>query len=211
MDLKMRKRKLDQAGLSLVELVITMIISGVLFVTIAMIIIYANQSWIKAARVTEALRGSRIAKKTMEYQIRSAITMPATFFASTTEPFMVTSSSEPFEIANDGQSIKFNVIDRSKGSVYKLDRFRRDDSNNIMYDYWYAYTDSFNNTTYTHWPSSSVLLLQDVQKFSVTRLDFNPTTNVKIDIIQATNPSGQAGGQVILSTTSFNIKTRNLK
>ena len=208
----MDKIKRGQSGLSLVELIITMIISAILFITIAMIIIYANQSWIKAARVTQALQGSRIAKKTMEYQIRSAITVPASFSASTNEPFVM-SAGAPFEIAPDSQSIMFNVVDRNNGDVYKLDRFRMDNNNyQILYDYWYAYTDpSTGNTTYSHYPSSTVILLQDVQNMFITAMDSNPTTNIKVDIIQANNLLGVTGGQVMVSTTTFSVKTRNLK
>ncbi len=107
----------------------------------------------------------------------------------------------------------FNEIDRNNGDVYKLNRYRMDNNDSeVLYDYWYAYTDpSSGNTTYTHNPPTTLILLQNVQSMYITAIDSNPTTNVQIDIVQSKQLLNGDTSQVMISTTTFNIKTRNLK
>ena len=183
-----------------------MVISAILFVTVAMIIIYANQSWLNATKATDALQGSRTAKKLMEYQLRSAITVPAVFSASTNEPFVV--SAEPFTISPAKDSIVFNVVDKASGR-YKLDRFQLTD-NEVHYDYWYADTQN-GAVKYIIDNSTSITILQDVESMTVTPLPGVPATSVNVRIVQKKNLAQGDTNQFILSVTSFTVKTRNFK
>ena len=202
-------------------MLITMVIAGILFITVSMIIMYANESWLKAQKISGVLSDSRAGKKTIEYQVRSAITVPADFMYSTSEPFTMASSSDSFSItpdANGGQQLTFNVIDRNANS-YKLDRFRYDNSlGAIVYDYWYATTNPPHPTsppytiTYSGASTSTIVIINDAQGMMVSPIGDpgSPADGVKVIITQSKKLIG-GSSETMLSTTTFSIKARNLR
>jgi len=194
------------AGFSLIEMLITMIISGILFIAVSMIVIYANQSWLKASSVSSVIQDSRSGKKTIEFQIRGAIPVPPTFAGSGSEPFTI-SPGELFQITPstaNGRSIVFNVIDRNK-NTYKLDKFSYDNvGNTVKYDYWYAST-AGPVTTYTTTNSTTVVIISNVQNMKITAID---VSSLQINITQSKKLT-EGSSQVMISTTTFLIKARS--
>jgi hypothetical protein len=131
----MKKRNL--AGVTLIELVITMFVGGILFLTIGMIIIYSQVSWRKAMITSDADRSFGYAKKKLIYLMRTATTPPAiySYDPAFSDPFIIDPSA-------GGERLEFQTLANNGGvKTYALGRISRDAATkNMIYEYWYANT-----------------------------------------------------------------------
>lgn len=201
----MKNKSRHSSGFSLIELMITTVISAVMCAVIGTIVIYANNSWKKVQDVTMMSSGGRNVKTAIEYRLRQAVTLPFVgphYFLSTSEAFILP--------GNVG--ISFNVIDWSLDRVtHSNPRFRRDKftydagTSRLTYQYWYA-TTSGSLLFYPTTPSGSVVLLNDASGFTVAPHPSNPNEWV-ITISQ----SKDSEGQTITSQTAFRVVGRILQ
>ena len=138
----METKKWNGAGFSLVELLIVIIISSVLFAAVGLIIVYANQVWMKSSSLSSMIDDARVAETTMMYQTRGAVILPSNFAKASLPVYLAGMPSGAFfyvhnpTFPGDTGVIAFNSFDHNQ-QKYKANRFIYNGST-IEYDWGYA-------------------------------------------------------------------------
>lgn len=179
-----------ETGMTLIEMLVSMVISAVIFIFAGLIIIYTIESWKKAEEMTRMINESRGFRSIFEFQVRSAVTDPT--------------GGSSYNFRQSGNTLIFDVVDRTTGSArYKRDRFIRS-GEFLEYNYTYAETGGGGLISYPATTDGVMMLLGDISNLNYT-VD---STDVSVDLEQTRNlPSGKQ----INVKTKFKIKTRNLR
>lgn len=188
----MAKKRQCSSGFTLVELIITTVISGILFVFIGMIVVYSQQAWQKAADISVAHDDFRYFKKRMEYQLHNA----------TTYNFSVTSPTELRYVTNNG------------GRLY-INRVWLDADNTVKYENWTATTQGNppSGPDIGPWqtevpPNIGTVMVRDAQSLQFTYAVAGSTASVKVALTQNTATNSTTGATVVESG-DFIVTNRN--
>jgi len=211
-------KKWNRAGFSLVELLITIIISSVLFAAVGMMIVYANQAWLKSQGLSNMLDDARVAKNTINMQTGGAVTRSYTLFkyigsGSGTWPRWINNIQKNGFFYVDSTSaqpgVSFNTFDRAKNTL-KLNAFYYDNVNSrVMYDYWYA-TTGYGNAVYG--AGNSEILVNNATAMTVTPIGSpypSQATGLQVQITQQKQLVQGSAAAPTTITTQFIINTRD--
>ena len=214
-DIMMETKQWNVAGVSLVELLITVVISGVLFASIGMVIVYANQAWQKSYALNSVLNDSRAAKDVIKIQLGAAVTRSFMFqYMGMVTPgtcqtcYIAHIPMDKYSYISPANPdvFAFNSIDKSNNR-FKFNQYIYDDVNKrILYDYWYATTNAYNNAMYTGLGNEEVLV-NNATGMTVTAIN---DTEYQVSITQSQQPVNGSAAQIIMTTT-FIINARNQK
>lgn len=215
----MKTRKLNKAGFSLIELIIVMVISVIVFAAIGIIIIYANQAWQRSVGLSAILNDARVAKEIIVNQTGGAITSPFSFIyhRSYTNPFVVKIPvGGSFYINNNRNTLAFNTVDHKHvPPTFRMDEYSYNQNNHtIVYNWWYATTNSFGKPQYVTNPITpgqynTMTLVNNVAEMTVTPIGPVATaTELSITIVQS-KQLVPGSPELAVSSSTFIINVRN--
>jgi type II secretory pathway pseudopilin PulG len=186
------------SGVTLIELVIAIIISGFMILSIGLLLIYSQEMWLKASSRSVVSGEALSAQNRISYKLRSATNMPFTF-------------------PGGSNWVQFISTDKTVwpplGTYVKNEMKQR--GNTLIYQYWYAHTDAYGNT----WYASSVdgtapeILMSNVQSVNIQPAGSanggdNNALRFCIEQQMAYANVGSTSSFIVNATT-FTVKIRN--
>jgi prepilin-type N-terminal cleavage/methylation domain-containing protein len=214
----------EPAGFTLIELMISVVLGGILFFTVGMIIIYAQVALQKAMRSSGLNDDYRGFQRRMEYEMRGATSKP--YYLSTGGYYLVdgTYNADPFINDAGPNSVLFYTVDRSIAAParkIKVHRVYEDSTNHtIVYKFWYARTTP--GSPPHIWlqegqkdgtlPSRTDTVLRDLRELQALLFTLSgaKTEVVRVDTVQK-KVIHQGSGAAKTEMRSFTVKTRHMK
>jgi prepilin-type N-terminal cleavage/methylation domain-containing protein len=189
----MKKYRTD--GMTLVELIIVVVISGIMALTIGILMARSFESWKRAADKVVAENDVRYFHRKLEYQFRSATTHHA-------------------EITPTNDVLRFaTYLNYNLSGQYTQNEYRVDSSSNLVRQFWDASVDALGNINPSSpWSTPAThteTIMPNVVSLRFEWVGIEPTIStsaVKVTVLQS---KPLPNGAVYISSTAFTVKSRN--
>lgn len=183
----------NSSGVTLVELIVTLIIGAFMLLTVGIILVYSQVLWQKSSQTSDIQTEGLSARAIIGYSFRNATT---------------NLSGYPFVLDGSGHSLRYTSIDPAN-STYVLSRIRLS-GKEVLYDYWLASTDALSQHVWfatTAASAGSMRLFSDVQSLHI--LEAGTDLQAVSFSVRQMRVTDQSSGGYIQRTTTFTIKGRN--
>lgn len=201
----------SSSGFSLIEMVVTIAISSILFLIVGAIMVYSKEAWEKAVQRTAMEADYRYCLRKLEFEMRGASTEPSR--SNLLHGAAAGAMTDFFNISGAGSDqVTFQNVDYTVGK-YVLNRVRRQ-SAQVLYESWYFTTGAGVPPTLTfpnvaNPPNESLVILENVTSLNMAYDTHAPPDRdaVRINVSAEKTPAFSTDIK-LKSNHTFTIRTR---